>query len=186
MSCQNVEFPNVKPDSTQTSPLGFEAVTVHSHQCRLAYFLFIVCFIRKMSVLGHNSEGYCRWSRSVFTPHCLIQKNDQQRTIIHIGKKKVKQYWYRPGHKGVKFVSPRHQPPLPRRIFVVLISIWVWVDPEAIVRPEGLSKKNSSDTVRNRTRILHAFSAVSSPCHRLPLHICNYVKFVSAHTKGQD
>ena len=30
MGCQNVEFPNVKPDGTQTSPLGFEAVTVHS------------------------------------------------------------------------------------------------------------------------------------------------------------
>jgi hypothetical protein len=49
-----------------------------------------------------------------------------------------------------------------------------------------MSMQNSSDTVRNRTRNLQAFSPVSLACNHLPLHICNYVKFVSAHTEGQD
>jgi hypothetical protein len=41
-------------------------------------------------------------------------------------------------HEGGKVVSPMHRPPLPREIFLVPISVGGWVDPRAIVRPEGI------------------------------------------------
>jgi hypothetical protein len=41
--------------------------------------------------------------------------------------------------EGGKVVSPAHRPSLPHERFLVIISVRGWVDPRAIVRPEGLS-----------------------------------------------
>jgi hypothetical protein len=72
-------------------------------------------------------------------------------------------------YEGGKVVSPTHRPPLPQKIFLVLISVGGSVDTRVIVRPEGfMSMKNS--TIGNRTRDHPQFVAqcLNQLRHRVP------------------
>jgi hypothetical protein len=67
-------------------------------------------------------------------------------------------------HKGGKFVSRTHRPPLPQEIFLVLISVRGLSQPQShSVTERIMSMIKSIDNVGNQTRDFPACSAVPQP-----------------------
>ena len=128
----------------------------HSHSIRM-------CFILQLLTDSH-SINICRTAAHEMASKRILWVDFLCYFITLVLKlipwkryqKKVKQSLHRPwgcqevkppifswqsAHEGGTFASLRHRPPLsPQEIFLVHISVRVWVDPRAILRPEGLSQ----------------------------------------------
>jgi hypothetical protein len=62
-------------------------------------------------------------------------------------------------HEGGKVVSPMHRLPLPREIFLVLISVRGWVNPRARVQPEGVCQWKIPMTLSGINPVTYRFVA---------------------------
>ena len=127
-----------------------------------------------------------KWGLNLETVQKIIELTSQFIT----GKVKVRQSHYRPGqtlrvpggwgsqisrqstHEGGRVVSPTHQTSLPpQEIFLVLISVRDWVDPRAIVRPEGLCQWKMTPSGIELATFWFVAQCVNKLRHRVPPNV---------------
>ena len=81
-----------------------------------------------------NSVIHCYWGHGVKVKQSHYSPGQALRVPRGWGSQISRQST----HEGGKVVSPKHRPPLPQEIFLVLIRFRGWVEPRNIVRPDGL------------------------------------------------
>ena len=124
---------------------------------------------------GSESSAFRTQTPGNYPKENILQEGSRLQNAV-TSKVEVKQSLYRAGqvfrfpgdsgyqiswqsaHEGGKVVNPTDRPPLPHKIFLVLVSVRCWGDAGATVK-----MKNGNDTIGNRTRDLLTCSAVPQP-----------------------
>jgi hypothetical protein len=94
-----------------------------------------------LNILRNYTFSYMfRLYRAIFRLNLVEVKQSYCRSgqALRVPRVWASQILRQSANKSGKFVSPTHRPPLPQGIILVLVSVRGWVDPRAIVRPEGL------------------------------------------------
>jgi len=86
----------------------------------------------------HNLNTDCRFQQTVSCDKKIKQTLYRLGEFLTIPAVSGAQISRQSTHEGSRVVSPTHRPPLPHKIFLVLISVRSWVNPRATVRPEEL------------------------------------------------
>jgi hypothetical protein len=105
--------------------------------------------VQKFQVLlkSDQNNGYFTWRPTYTFYHISLVSSYNEKAIqshyrpwqaLRVPGVWGSQMLRKSAHEGSKVISPTYRPPLPQEIFLVLISVRGWVDPTAILRPEGL------------------------------------------------
>ena len=111
--------------------------TIQQFHAQNTKFLFL--FFGRWVVGGWGVEGGC--ISQLYIPEDRKIKQSHYRLVqtLRVPRRWGSQISRQSTHDGGKVVSPTHRPSLPpQELFLVLISIRSWVNPRAIVRPEGI------------------------------------------------